>query len=157
MPTYSERKSKDPCLFNVGGDSLSLKEYLAKYVEVYKGFGSKKPILHILGLTRLNIYSDDEIRGTLSDAVRKLKETNNVLLGISKPSTKLKNEIREMADVHLKIMSIDGTLNLCGTKPYTIIYNISPSPSLPLGAEGEGKGKEGDEYQYQQLKLMPFV
>jgi len=100
----------------------------------------------VLGLTRLNIYSEDDLRRTLSDVVSWMKTTNDVLIGVLKPSAKLKNEICEMADVHLRFMPLNGTLSLYGVKPHTVIYNISPSP--PQSKEEEG---------YQQLKFTPYV
>ena len=147
MPTISKTESEDPCLFHLkgegDGEAGSLKEYLAKHREVYKEL--KKPVLHVFGLTRLNIYSEDEVRETLSEAVSWVRTTNDVLIGILKPSAKLKNEICEMADVHLRFISINGTLNLYGVKPHTVIYNISP---LPVSEK---------EKKYHQLKFVPFV
>jgi hypothetical protein len=67
-------------------------------------------------------------------------------VGVLKPSAKLKTEICEMADVHLRFIPLNGTLSLYGVKPHTVIYNISP-------LLGESK----DEVGYHQLKLTPFV
>ena len=148
MPTISEPESEDPCLFKIDAEgkgekgSKSLKEYLAKHLEVYKEL--KKPVLHVLGLTRLDIYSEEDIRGMLSEVVSWVRTTNDVLIGVLKPSAKLKNEIREMADVHLRFIPINGTINVYGVKPRTLLYNIAP---LSLTAEKE----------YHQLKLTPFL
>lgn len=148
MPTISEPESGDPCLFKINADgkgekeSESLKEYLAKHLEVYKGL--KKPVLHVLGLTRLDIYSEDDIRGMFSEMVAWVRTTDDVLIGVLKPSAKLKNEIREMADIHLKFIPINGTINVYGVKPHTLLYNIA---SLSVTAKKE----------YHQLKLTPFL
>ncbi|RZN43885.1 MAG: hypothetical protein EFT35_00890 [Methanophagales archaeon ANME-1-THS] len=139
MPTTAETEMGDQCLFHVASELESLN----RHFEIYKEL--KKPILHVLGLTRLNIYSEDELRRTLSDAVSWMRTTNDVLIGVLKPSAKLKNEICEMADVHLRFIPLNGTLNLYGVKPHTVIYNISP---LPHRKEEEG---------YHQLKFIPFV
>ncbi|MBC8520832.1 MAG: hypothetical protein H8D26_02410 [Methanomicrobia archaeon] len=145
MPTISE--SKDTGLIHLKGETESLKEYLTKHLEAYKV--QKKPVLHVLGLTRLNAYSEDDIRGTLSEMVSWVRTTKDVLIGVLKPSAKLKNEICEMADVHLRFIPINGTLNIYGIKPHTALYNISPLPSR----EGAGEKKEEDH----QLKFTPFV
>jgi KaiC/GvpD/RAD55 family RecA-like ATPase len=146
MPTASEAESEIQCLVNVGSAAESAGNCLDSHFEIYKGL--KKPVLHVLGLTRLNIYSEDDVRGTLSEAVSWVRTTNDVLVGVLKPSAKLKNEICEMADVHLRFIPLNGTLNLYGVKPHTVIYNIAPLH----GGEGEGK-EEG----YHQLKFTPFV
>jgi len=145
MPTISE--SKDTGLIPLKGETESLKEYLTKHLEAYKR--QKKPVLHVLGLTRLNAYSEDDIRGTRSEMVSWVRTTKDVLIGVLKPSAKLKNELCEMADVHLRFIPINGTLNIYGIKPHTALYNISPLPSR----EGAGGKKEEDH----QLKFTPFV
>ncbi|MGB2841190.1 MAG: gas vesicle protein GvpD P-loop domain-containing protein [Halobacteriota archaeon] len=145
MPTISE--SKDTGLIHLKGETELLNEYLTKHLEAYKG--QKKPVLHVLGLTRLNAYSEDDIRGTLSEMVSWVRTTKDVLIGVLKPSAKLKNELCEMADVHLRFIPINGTLNIYGIKPHTALYNISPLPSR----EGAGEKKE----ENHQLKFTPFV
>jgi len=140
MPTTSKTESENHCLFHITSEL----ECLNRHFEIYKEL--KKPVLHVLGLTRLNIYSEDDLRRTLSDVVSWMKTTNDVLIGVLKPSAKLKNEICEMADVHLRFIPLNGTLCLYGVKPHTVIYNISPSP--PQSKEEEG---------YQQLKFTPYV
>lgn len=145
MPTISE--SKDTGLIHLKGETESLKEYLTKHLEAYKG--QKKPVLHVLGLTRLNAYSEDDIRGTLSEMVSWVRTTKDVLIGVLKPSAKLKNELCEMADVHLRFIPINGTLNIYGITPHTALYNISPLPSR--------EGAEGKKEEDHQLKFTPFV
>lgn len=149
MPSISENESEVPDLFQPEVEMDSLREYLNKQSDTYNG--QKEPVLHVLGLTRLNIYSEDDVRGMLSEAVSWVRTTNDVLIGVLKPSVKLRDEICEMADVHLRFISINGTLNIYGVKPYTVIYNISPLPSR-VHAEG-GERAEG----YHQLKLTPLV
>jgi len=140
MPTTSKTESENHCLFHVASELESLN----RHFEIYKEL--KKPVLHVLGLTRLNIYSEDELRRTLSEAVSWMRTTNDVLIGVLKPSAKLRNEICEMADVHLRFIPHNGTLSLYGVKPHTMVYNISPSP--PQSKEEEG---------YHRLKFTPYV
>jgi KaiC/GvpD/RAD55 family RecA-like ATPase len=142
MPTASETESEDPCLFRAGADVESLRECLDGHFEIYKKL--KKPVLHVLGLTRMNIYAEDDVRELLSEAVLWVRATNDILIGVLKPSAKLKNEIREMADVHIRFIPINGTVNVYGVKPHTVIYNVSSS-------------REGEEEGPQRLKLTPFV
>ncbi|MHC1635798.1 MAG: ATPase domain-containing protein [Candidatus Methanospirareceae archaeon] len=149
MPTASEDESSDPCLFHVDFSEVSIEEYLDRYFEVYKGL--KKPVLHVFGLMRLNIYPEDEVRETLSEIVSWIRTTEDVLIGVLEPSTKLKGEIREMADVHLRFIPINGTLNVYGVKPHTVIYNISSSmESMPAASREK-------EEQYHTLKLTPLI
>ena len=82
-----------------------------------------------------------------------MRTTNDVLIGVLKPSAKLKDEICEMADVHLRFISINGTLNLYGIKPYAVIHNISPLSADMDAEEGEKKKKKG----YHKLKFTPLV
>jgi len=144
MPTISEAESEDPCLFKIGseGDDGSLNTYLTKHLEVYKEL--KKPVLHVIGLSRLDIYPEGDIRGMLSELVSWVRTTNDVFIGVLKPSAKLKSEIREMADVHLRFLPISGTINVYGVKPYTLLYNISPSSPTAKGEQ-------------HQLNLTPFL
>ena len=140
MPTTSKTESENHCLFHITSELESLN----RHFEIYKEL--KKPVLHVLGLTRLNIYSEDELRKTLSEVVSWMRTTNDVLIGVLKPSAKLRNEICEMADVHLRFIPHNGTLSLYGVKPHTVVYNISPSP--PQSKEEEG---------YHRLKFTPYV
>ena len=148
MPTISESESKDPCLFRIDTEgkgekgTKSLKKFFAKHLEVYNEL--KKPVLHVLGLPRLDIYSEEEIREMLSELVSWVRTTDDVLIGVLKPSVKLKNEIREMADLHLRFIPITGTINVYGVKPSTLLYNIS----LPSVTE---------QKEYHQLNLTPFL
>ena len=151
MSTASETESEDPCLFHVGVDIESVRECLDMHFDIYKGL--KKPVLHVLGLTALNNYAEYEIRKMIAEIVSWVRTTEDVLIGVLKPSAKLKNEIRELADIHLRFIPINGTLNVYGVKPHTVIYNISPLPSR-VGAAGEGKE---EEEEYHQLKLTPLV
>lgn len=147
MPTASESESEDPSLFHVDVDVGSVRECLDMHFDVYTGL--KKPVLHVLGLTRLNLYAEDDIRKMLLEVVSWVRTTEDVLIGVLKPSAKLKNEICELADVHLRFFPINGTLNVYGVKPHTVIYNVSPLPSRVGAMEGE----EG----HHQLRLTPFV
>lgn len=143
MPTISEAETEDPCLVPLECEAESLKECLTKFQGVYKEL--KKPVLHVIGLTSLNIYSKDEIREAFLEIVSWVRATNDVLIGVLKPSAKLKNEICEMADVHLRLIPINGTLNLYGIKPHTALYNISTAPLAET------------EKEYHELKFTPFV
>jgi len=142
MPTISETESEDICFFKINseGGAESLKTYLNKHMDVYKGL--KRPALHVIGLSRLDIYPEADIRGMLSEVVSWVRTTNDVLIGVLRQSAKLKNEIREMADVHLRFIPLSGTINVYGVKPHTLLYNISP---LPI--------KGG----YHELALTPFL
>jgi len=151
-PITKNERLVDHYLSYTDADVESLRKRFNKHFEVYNGL--KKPVLHVLGLTRLNVYSEDEIRETLSEVVSWMRTTNDVLVGVLKPSTKLKNEICEMADVHLRFIPINGTLNIYGVKPYTVLHNIS---SLPAAGEGKGTGKGKEEGGYHQLNFAPFV
>ena len=142
MPTISEKESEDPSLFKVDTLSSILEAYLQNRLEVYEEL--KKPVLHVMGLSMLDIHTGEEIRRMLSEIVSWVRTKDDLLIGILRPSAKLKNEIREMADIHLRFIPISGTINLYGIKPYTILYNISP---LSSNAGGE----------YHQLKLTPFL
>lgn len=147
MPFASEVVSETET--KIVTDVCSVKEYLDMHSEVYKGL--KKPVLHLLGLTALNIYADDEIKRILSEIVSRVKRRADLLIGILKPSARLKNEICEMADIHLRLVPINDTLNLYGVKPYTVIYNISPVEEAEEAEEAE------EENQYHQLKLTPYL
>ncbi|MHC1610400.1 MAG: ATPase domain-containing protein [Candidatus Methanospirareceae archaeon] len=146
MPGIPETGSEISHSDTIRGE-IPLRERLNKLFEVYNTL--KKPVLHVLGLTGLNIYPEDEVRETLSELVSWVRTTEDVLIGVLKPSVKLKSEICELADLHLRFISLNGTLNLYGVKPYTPLYNVSPSPS----SEGAGEVEEG----YHELKLIPFV
>ncbi len=140
MPTISPGESTDPCLFQIDRAD-SLESYMEKHLDICDTL--KKPVLHVIGLSMLSTHPEEEMRKMLSEMVSLIRTTEDVLIGILKPSTKLKNEIREMADVHLRFVPISGTINVYGIKPYTILYNIAPMST--------------NNAEYHQLKFTPFL
>lgn len=142
IPSISEAEREEMSSFKIATEreAGSRKTYLLQHLEAYKKLN--KPVLHVIGLSRLDIYTEEEIRGMLSWIVSWVRTTDDVFIGILKPSTKLKNEIREMANVHLRFIPLSGTINVYGVKPHTILYNISSLS--PTGV-------------YHQLTLTPYL
>jgi len=60
----------------------------------------------------------------LLDAVAKIKISRDLGIGILKPGLRLTQEIMNMADTYLKIITIDRCPCIYGVKPKTIIYGI---------------------------------
>jgi hypothetical protein len=104
-------------------------------------WASRSLLFHTFGLTRFNMCDENEVRRVLSDAIVKLKEANDLVIGISKPSVIIKEDINEMADVHIKLLLIDGAFYIY-MKPKMMMHNISPVES----SDG-----------YHTLKITPFV
>ena len=100
------------------------------------------PIMEYTGLDTLEYLQGGgvAIKGLL-DGVAKIKISKDIGVGVLKPGLKLTQEIMNMADTYLKIISIARCPCIYGVKPKTMIYGI---------VNDEEKGPP-------HIKLVPIV
>jgi hypothetical protein len=84
-----------------------------------------KPIMDFTGFDTLEYLRGGEVAiQHLLDAVAKIKISEDLGIGILKPGLRLTQEIMNMADTYIKIITIDKCPCLYGVKPKTMIYGI---------------------------------
>ena len=84
-----------------------------------------KPIMDFTGFDTLEYLRGGEVAiQHLLDAVAKIKISKDLGIGILKPGLRLTQEIMNMADTYIKIITIDKCPCIYGVKPKTMIYGI---------------------------------
>ena len=122
--------------------SEGISAHFNAYLDEYNKFKSRnKHCLHVIGLTKMNFFDENDVRIHLSDLVVRNHHNKDLMIGIMKPSTVLSGEIKEMADIYLKVTQIEGVICMYGVKPRTCIYGLSQERS------GE----------FLEIKLTPIV
>jgi len=122
--------------------SEGISAHFNAYLDEYNKLRSRsRHCLHVIGLTRMNFFDENDVRIHISDLVVRNHHNKDLMIGIMKPSTVLSGEIREMADVYLRVTQIEGVVCMYGVKPKTCIYGLSQERS------GE----------FLEVKLTPIV
>ncbi|MEW5760165.1 MAG: gas vesicle protein GvpD P-loop domain-containing protein [Candidatus Thermoplasmatota archaeon] len=94
---------------------------------------TQRPIMDFASFDTLEYLRGNEITiRDLFNTVGATKISKDIGIGILKPGLKLSQEIMNMADTYLKIMDIDKSCCICGVKPHTIIYVITPDKEKGL-------------------------
>ena len=84
-----------------------------------------KPIIDYTGFDTLEYLMGNKMQiSELLTGVAKLKVSQNLGIGVIKPGLKLAQEVVNMADVYLKIMSINRCPVIFGIKPSTVVYAL---------------------------------
>jgi len=85
-----------------------------------------KPILDYTGFDTFEYLMGNKIQiNELLTGVAKLKISQNLGVGILKPGLKMAQEVINMADIYLKMTTIDNCPVIYGIKPSTPIYAVS--------------------------------
>lgn len=126
---YFTNKSDSPYIMALGGRVT--KEEKEKAVQTWNSNVAflrgpdNKPIMDFTGFDTLEYLRGGEVAiQHLLDAVAKIKISNDLGIGILKPGLRLTQEIMNMADTYLKIITIDKCPCIYGVKPKTMIYGI---------------------------------
>ncbi|MEM2896530.1 MAG: ATPase domain-containing protein [Candidatus Bathyarchaeia archaeon] len=84
-----------------------------------------KPIITVIGLdTDEKRYGSAQVLQNIDFLARDIRERKSARMNVVKPSMKTTEELSDMADVHLKLIEIDGSIFLYGIKPSTCAYNV---------------------------------
>ncbi len=122
---YFTTKSDSPYIMALGTRNKddALRTWKSN-VEYLRG-SDNKPIMDFTGFDTLEYLRGGEVAiQHLLDAVAKIKISRDLGIGILKPGLRLTQEIMNMADTYLKIITIDRCPCIYGVKPKTIIYGI---------------------------------
>ncbi len=84
---------------------------------------------------------DFMLKYTLGASIPQVIKAGDTRLNIIKPSMRTVEHIREASTIHLKLVTIEGSICLYGEKPVTGIYNLEVVYSSG----------------YPQVKLTPFM
>ena len=85
-----------------------------------------KPIVDYTGFDTLEYLMGNKMQiSELLTGVAKLKISQNLGIGLVKPGLKLAQEVVNMADVYIKMKSVNGCPVVYGVKPSTIIYALT--------------------------------
>jgi len=84
-----------------------------------------KPVMDFTGFDTVEYLKGGTLAiQDLLNAVAKIKISEDLGIGILKPGLRLTQEIMNMADTYLKIITIDKCPCIFGVKPKTLIYGI---------------------------------
>ncbi|MFQ6050158.1 MAG: ATPase domain-containing protein [Candidatus Hydrothermarchaeota archaeon] len=101
-----------------------------------------KPIYHHFGFDILEYrYGEQSLIEETSKITTMIKSNGDLGIAVTKPGLKSKQELANIASVHLKIMNIHG---------FTVFYGIQPITELYLTNVDISKG-------YPKIKLCPIV
>jgi len=136
-----EAKIRNVKVINADAGSDNLSEYFNSYMEEYNKLkGKGKHCLHVIGLTKMNFFDENDVRVHLSELIVRNHHNGDLMIGLMRPSTVLSGEIKEMASIYLKMTQIDGVVCMYGIRPRTCIYGLSQE----LG-------------EFLEIKLTPIV
>ena len=122
---YFTPKSDSPYIMALGGKKMeeSLKIWNSNK-EFLRG-SENKPVMDFTGFDTVEYLKGGTLAiQDLLNAVAKIKISEDLGIGILKPGLRLTQEIMNMADTYLKIITIDKCPCIFGVKPKTLIYGI---------------------------------
>jgi KaiC/GvpD/RAD55 family RecA-like ATPase len=110
----------------VEGSSLS-SDYKWKSISYALG-GVESPILSLMGFDSLESVYGDKVMDQIPDHLSAIKRNNGIFVGITSPSTKSTQRIADLANLHIKVERIGGTVVLFGEEPYTECNALAVEP-----------------------------
>jgi hypothetical protein len=122
---YFTPKSESPYIMALGTRNKDDALRTWKSNQEFLRGSENKPIMDFTGFDTLEYLRGGEVAiQHLLDAVAKIKISSDLGIGILKPGLRLTQEIMNMADTYLKIITIDKCPCIFGVKPKTLIYGI---------------------------------
>jgi KaiC/GvpD/RAD55 family RecA-like ATPase len=122
---YFTTKSESPYIMALGTRNKDDAIRTWKSNQEFLRGSQNKPIMDFTGFDTLEYLRGGEVAiQHLLDAVDKIKISEDLGIGILKPGLRLTQEIMNMADTYIKIITIDKCPCLYGVKPKTMIYGI---------------------------------
>jgi hypothetical protein len=114
--------TSDPYQLGVEGDPIG--NYLKWDVMRYNFNEVKTPALNIMSYDALEMVSSkvvDDMRDYYTD----LRQSGNVDLSIARASVRSTDRIADIAQLHLKLMKVQGALVLYGERPHTELMHVT--------------------------------
>ncbi|MBA3046403.1 MAG: hypothetical protein KKH41_01530 [Candidatus Thermoplasmatota archaeon] len=122
---YFTTKSESPYIMALGTRNKDDALRTWKSNQEFLRGPENKPIMDFTGFDTLEYLRGGEVAiQHLLDAVAKIKISRDLGIGILKPGLRLTQEIMNMADTYIKIVTIDKCPCIYGVKPKTMIYGI---------------------------------
>jgi KaiC/GvpD/RAD55 family RecA-like ATPase len=106
-----------PYVMPVEGSSPA-SDYKWKSISYALG-GSESPLLSLIGFDSLESIYGDKVMDQIPDHLASIKRNNGIFVGITSPSTKSTQRLADLANLHIKVERIGGTVVLFGEEPFT--------------------------------------
>jgi KaiC/GvpD/RAD55 family RecA-like ATPase len=106
-----------PYIMPVEGSSPA-SDYKWKSISYALG-NTESPLLSIIGFDSLESIYGDKVMDQIPDHLAAIKRNNGIFVGITSPSTKSTQRLADLANLHIKVERIGGTVVLFGEEPYT--------------------------------------
>jgi len=88
---------------------------------------TKEPLLTVLGYDTLEYrYGKDLLAmvAIVGESSSRVRDQKDVRINIARPTMNLIHQLRDVSDIHIKLLEINGRICLCGEKPRTCFYNV---------------------------------
>lgn len=76
-------------------------------------------MLSLVGFDSLESNYGDKVMDQIPDHLAAIKRNNGIFVGITSPSTKSTQRLADLANLHIKVERIGGTVVLFGEEPFT--------------------------------------
>jgi hypothetical protein len=106
-----------PYVMPVEGSSPA-SDYKWKSISYTLG-NAEPPLLSLIGFDSLESIYGDKVMDQITDHLAAIKRNNGIFVGITSPSTKSTQRLADLANLHIKLERIGGTVVLFGEEPYT--------------------------------------
>jgi KaiC/GvpD/RAD55 family RecA-like ATPase len=106
-----------PYVMPVEGSSPA-SDYKWKSISYALG-NAESPMLSLIGFDSLESIYGDKVMDQIPDHLAAIKRNNGIFVGITSPSTKSTQRLADLANLHIKVERIGGTVVLFGEEPFT--------------------------------------
>lgn len=106
-----------PYVMPVEGSSPA-SDYKWKSISYALG-NAESPLLSLIGFDSLESIYGDKVMDQIPDHLAAIKRNNGIFVGITSPSTKSTQRLADLANLHIKVERIGGTVVLFGEEPFT--------------------------------------
>ena len=123
---HFETAPEDPWFFKLHGKSLeSDREMFWQKVDEVKG-GLGKPCFVFMGIDTIEYtYGNQEIMRELMAVIQKVREYRDVMFVGVKQGSKIKQQLSDVSDLHLKIDEVEGASILYLVKPPSALMHLT--------------------------------
>jgi len=122
---------REPYMLIVSGKNLEeASEQIFREVERLKA-GRSRPVFSFIDLTTIeHVYGRDAELKVLGKEIASIRRSGDTRLYFARPSVTLTREIGDIADIHLRMRMVDGTVVIYGVRPHTGVYHYDIDTSL---------------------------
>lgn len=116
-------------------------EKISEIIEQLRG-GTRQPVLRFTGFDTLEyVYGQGEPLRVLGDVITHTRTRRDVSFNLVRSAVSVIPQLRDLSDIYLKLVMVDGTVMLFGIKPRTGYHALEPD----------------QEHGYPHYKLTPVV